>query len=656
MLLAGRLIGRDRVLELAALAAIVGLSAGAARAASASPAQTLVCNPPRCIVTTAAGLKAALEEDLPASETRIVEVPEGTDIDVGTIELPIRIKAGHTLQGTRGALRSGAYLHLDRFFPSDYSGPRVALDVVGDDVTIRDLRLRGPSGGTDDSRSSVTAIRVGAQYSARISGNEIWDWPGIAVWVRGPGEVKTCPQNPPPPSYRVRVTGNYIHHNQRNSLGYGVAPHDSAAVLVEGNTFDWNRHAISSDGSAGVGYRAIYNYVLQGGSTYDGFLGVDYYNQHFDMHGTAGGDGGIAGDLVQIFGNTVHGEQRYGGVLGVARRTRPVYQLRGYPCRPSQFRLNVLVHEKGETLRLHYTAIGRVDSSDNHYDTDTSWSVAVGDFDRDGRDDLFQATGAAWYYSSGGQAEWRFLKGRYETIERLRFGDFDGDGATDVFRAIGGVWRISRGGTDRWRDINRSPVPLERLRFADFDGDGRTDVFWATGSRWYYSPGGSGTAQPLAASRFGVEDVLFGNFDDDSRADVFGVVSGKWAVSYDGLSTWQPLAPFGNEVDSLVLADFDGNGQTDIGRTQFDGSTVRWLVSVNGRGGWRVWREFKRTTLEEEHEKLEKHWLGRFDSSNGIDAVRYQPPASVLAPEGPYLVRSSRARGDYARLSRHGMR
>jgi hypothetical protein len=43
--------------------------------------------------------------------------------------------------------------------------------------------------------------------------------------------------------------------------------------------------------------------------------------------------------------------------------------------------------------------------------------VGVGDFDGDGADDLFLATGAAWYYSPAGRAEWRFLSSKKDTID-----------------------------------------------------------------------------------------------------------------------------------------------------------------------------------------------------------------------------------------------
>jgi hypothetical protein len=77
----------------------------------------------------------------------------------------------------------------------------------------------------------------------------------------------------------------------------------------------------------------------------------------------------------------------------------------------------------------------------------------------------------------------------------LRFGDFDGDGRTDVFSAVplgdgSSQWMFSPGGVGNSQNLAIGPA-LEDLRFGDFDGDGRTDVFATApqegGSQWMFS-------------------------------------------------------------------------------------------------------------------------------------------------------------------------
>ena len=106
----------------------------------------------------------------------------------------------------------------------------------------------------------------------------------------------------------------------------------------------------------------------------------------------------------------------------------------------------------------------------------------MGDFDGDGTQDLFLATGAAWYYAPAGKAEWRYLNAQTDKLDTLLFGDFDADGRTDVFTQHGGNrWDVSWGGASRWETINGSGPLLGNAAIGDFDGDHRADVFYADG-------------------------------------------------------------------------------------------------------------------------------------------------------------------------------
>jgi hypothetical protein len=63
-------------------------------------------------------------------------------------------------------------------------------------------------------------------------------------------------------------------------------------------------------------------------------------------------------------------------------------------------------------------------------------------------------------------------------------GDFDGDGRSDVFYANGHQWRLSRGGVAAFEVLNTSSYRVPDLRFGDFNGDGKTDVFGIEASHW----------------------------------------------------------------------------------------------------------------------------------------------------------------------------
>ena len=72
------------------------------------------------------------------------------------------------------------------------------------------------------------------------------------------------PADPRDPTL-VRVERNYMHHNAREGGGYGVDGRRRRLRHHQGNVFDYNRHAVASDGRAHTGYVARFNYVLQGG-------------------------------------------------------------------------------------------------------------------------------------------------------------------------------------------------------------------------------------------------------------------------------------------------------------------------------------------------------------------------------------------------------
>jgi hypothetical protein len=207
------------------------------------------------------------------------------------------------------------------------------------------------------------------------------------------------------------------------------------------------------------------------------------------------------------------------------------------------------------------------------------------------RADVLLATGAAWYYSPGGVAEWRFLNGaKTDTVDRLLFGDFDGDGRTDILAKNGRNLMVSWGGASDWEKINEIDAPISDLAVGNFVGDQRADIFYADGQQWFVSDAGVGPFVPVQTSSFRVRNLRFGDFDGDGRTDVLGVVSGAWMVSYSAASNWILLRPrLTDTVDNLVVADFDGDGRADVATSSpILGGLLgwNWMFSHNGVGDW----------------------------------------------------------------------
>jgi hypothetical protein len=429
----------------------------------------------------------------------------------------------------------------------------------------------------------------------------------------------------------VRIERNFLHNNERWGGGYGANQTDGGRSVIVGNTFLQNRHSIASDGEPHSEYRAWYNFVLSDTPFYNGFECGSFscigHQQDFDMHGTgSGGYGYMGGYSVDIAGNTFLDGSYYN------------FELRGHPVSTDYFRDNVTVlsqdsngggvinffkiGDPGVVLCLGSdgpqtplspapdAAAGNVywnanpslgcaigasavfDYSNQFANSNPPFSdptvqLGVGDFDNDGHDDLFLATGVAWYYSSSGSTEWRFLSAKSDTIGQLLFGDFDGDGRTDVVAIHNGQLVVSWGGISDWEVLNSNPMPAN-VGIADMfagkflqhpQGDKSYDIFAADGQTpgtWYLSYGGSGAFNPAQNSSFRVSDLRFGDFNGDSYTDVFSVQGNGWNVSYatpgatPPLAGWQgwptPASPgkLTNTVNGLFVGDFLGTGSATV--------------------------------------------------------------------------------------------
>jgi hypothetical protein len=271
--------------------------------------------------------------------------------------------------------------------------------------------------------------------------------------------------------------------------------------------------------------------------------------------------------------------------------------------------------------------------------------LLVGDFDGDGKDDVFMATGAGWYYSPGGNAEWRFLSAKTELADTLLIGDFDADGRADVFTQIGDTWMVSWGGRSPWQvlstnhNANVGPPNRGILDFAigDFVGDKRADVFYADGANWWVSDGGVAPFKLYASSSFLREDLGFGDFDGDGKMDVVGVVDNQWMFTPSGGShQWTPLrSKLTNTIKGLVVADFDGDGKADIAGLV---SNV-WKMSKGGTDDW--------TTVPGLSSLSNAIAIGRFDDQAGADVLTWNNDLFNLSS---YFVATPQ------RQSRQGMR
>jgi len=551
-----------------------------------------------------------------AGQNTVIDLGRSGVFDFTQISTPVRIPGGVTIRGSRRGTLSGPFL-FEIVTRSQPQRDRDIFEIQDENVRITGIQLQGASPDPKEDIGHRIGIHIdhfegtpkGYDPHVIIDHNDISMWTEAAVEVDGgdcdgrcsSGPAKSCPPQDITRQHNIRIVRNLIQLNRNDpGGGYGVVLGNGAYPSIDRNTFISNRHSIAGDGSTRAGYSAFFNLVQTAAAN-------NPPQQDFDMHGEEHGDGGhwyggYAGSEIDIGRNTFLGR-------------RINFELRGKPCALDSFIFNTLRQNQTDAFLWYYFNGNHHDGSsfpdwldvhDNEFNSDdptehlgTGPNVAARlDFDGDGRDDLFLATGQAWYYSSGGVAEWRFLSDASEKANQVLFGDFDGNGRTDVFLKNGRDWVVSWGGISGKRQkINESDGQIGDFAIGDFDGDGRADVFYADGHAWFLSSGGVAPFKKLDTSSYRIPDLRFGDFNGDGKTDVFGVVNGQWMVAHSGTSHWQPLRPkLTDSVAGLVVADFNADGRADVATSSCArgklGGYCDWKVSYSGTGDWTKLRRF----------------------------------------------------------------
>lgn len=201
----------------------------------------------------------------------------------------LRVPAGVTLASNRGHQGAPGALIF-----SDAMDTYPMIEAMGEDVRITGLRIQGPDqrirddeiallfeqGGRDAYYQFPEAVGIYSEHDRlKVDNSEIYGWSFAGILLQRAEDV--------------HIHHNYVHHNHRRGLGYGVEIHWSKA-LIERNLFDYNRHSIAADGYPGEAYTARHNVVLKHASSHA-----------FDMHG-AGPRGykiNHGGDRIHIYNN-----------------------------------------------------------------------------------------------------------------------------------------------------------------------------------------------------------------------------------------------------------------------------------------------------------------------------------------------------------------
>jgi len=254
------------------------------------------------------------------------------------------------------------------------------------------------------------------------------------------------------------------------------------------------------------------------------------------------------------------------------------------------------------------------------YPVNGAGSIAIGDVNGDGNEDIVVETGSILFGDG---------KGGFPTRRDYLFGccgpviltDFDGDGKIDVVIAGAGNSQIMYGGVlvffGQGGGEFAAPPFLNITNFngtyptvlasGDFDGNGTLDLLVTQASTIGILQGNSdGTFTAATQYNFnpaaGVANGAFltavtGDFNHDGKLDFAVVGSGPnnsliQVFLGNGDGTFQPpvSTPFAAEINAITVGDFNGDGIPDLaagaGPPYADGDTVQILLG-NGDGTFR---------------------------------------------------------------------
>jgi IgA Peptidase M64/FG-GAP-like repeat len=292
-----------------------------------------------------------------------------------------------------------------------------------------------------------------------------------------------------------------------------------------------------------------------------------------------------------------------------------------------------IFRSNGAQLALVFSAVERVPGSWQFQPNDKFY---VGDFNGDGKDEVVVFNGVDWVMPylgllvDDGAGGLRLIArfdgdipgwGGFARNDLFYVGDFNGDGKQDLFVFNGADWSMAYvamlrstgisfqlirrfdGDIPGWGGLARS----DQLFVGDFSGDGKADLYVFNGQDWSMSYVGmfrsTGTNLQMTARFDGDipgwgglarnDHLYVGDFDGDGKADLYIFNGADWSMSYVGMfrstgTGLQMAHRFDGDVpgwgglashDQFLPADFNGDGKTDL----FVYNTQDWATEYLGR-------------------------------------------------------------------------
>jgi len=297
-----------------------------------------------------------------------------------------------------------------------------------------------------------------------------------------------------------------------------------------------------------------------------------------------------------------------------------------------------IFRSNGAQLDHVFSAVERVPGSWQFQPNDQFY---IGDFNGDGKDEVFVFNGSDWVMpylgllADDGSNGLRLIA-RYDgdipgwgglaANDKFYVGDFDGDGKQDLFVFNGKDWSMTYvamlrstgtgltlvrrfdGDIPGWGGLARN----DQLFVGDYSGNGRDDLFIFNGEDWSMSYVGmfrsSGTDLTMAERYDGDipgwgglakhDRLIVGDFDGDGKADLFVFNGDDWSMSYLGMfrstgTKLQMVHRYDGDVpgwgglathDKFLPADITGDGKTDLFAYNYDDWSEEYLGRMISTG------------------------------------------------------------------------
>ncbi|NNT71799.1 T9SS type A sorting domain-containing protein [Flavobacterium sp. IMCC34852] len=269
--------------------------------------------------------------------------------------------------------------------------------------------------------------------------------------------------------------------------------------------------------------------------------------------------------------------------------------------------LDDIVGVSNNNLRIHYQGAGGTLTVTDYPITGTSlmpnWSLAAGDYNRDGFNDLIlgNGSGISIWRSNNGTSYTSITPGQYIFCQRTNFADLNDDGNLDLFSCHdidANVYYLNDGaGNLTYYQSNTTPgaMNLSSLTndggnystlFTDFDNDGDSDVFISkcSGPPCQLFRYDGGNVYTNASALAGIEitpiqtwSSAIADFDNDGDMDIIITASaGTHKFFRNNFETTNTLSQFTNitsgsgwdtntstNIDNVAY-DFDNDGKVDV--------------------------------------------------------------------------------------------